>query len=293
MRTIELKPNPTPKDWSMQFVDDTDYDELFNEDVDVYRADGTPLLFLRKNILSKPAISKAWSVLSKMKISPSNMRGLAGGRPIEAWIRDDGKPTDLMRVARGWEVNSWIVGYFERSVRMPYCRSCAWNLANPEKFKKLFPMVKEVDALFKEIIPDRYENQRKFAEKTSKDFLIPGTVFTTLTLNKTFRTACHKDAGDLESGFSCLSVIRQGMFKGGNLVLPEWRIAVKLDTYDLVMFDAHEFHGNTQIIPLSPDAQRFSIVYYYREAMAKCGTAKEELNYASNRKLGDPLWEKK
>lgn len=291
MRVIKLQTQPEPKDWSMQFVDDTDYDELFDEDVDVFKPDGQPLISLRKKALSRDAVGKAWTVLKNIRISPSNMRGTAGGRATEKWVRDDGTPTGLVRVPRGWETNSYIVGYFERTVRMPYCRSCAWNLDNPDKFEKLLPMIKEVDALFEKSVPERYANQKAYAERTSKDFVIPGTVFTTLTINKTFRTACHKDAGDLESGFSCLSVVRQGIYNGGHLVLPAWRLAVKLDTYDLVMIDAHEFHGNTQIVPISKDAQRYSIVYYFREAMTKCGTAEEELNYAKSRKAGQALFE--
>lgn len=283
MKSIRLSARSNDTDWAMRFVDEGDYDVLYDEDVRVEKPDGSPLLVLRKRALSEAATQQAWNVLYKLKLISRN-RGVAAGKenPVINGVNQS---------AKGWEVASGIVGNFERTVRMPYCRKCAWNAANPEAFEALMPMTREVNALFRRDVPDRWAVQKSYADRTSPDFVIPETVFTTLTVNKNFRTACHKDAGDLEAGFSCLSVIRQGLFKGANLVLPAWRIAVKLDTYDVVMFDAHEFHGNTQLVKLTPDAQRCSVVYYFREKMIHCGSAAEELARAKNRKPGDRIFE--
>jgi hypothetical protein len=275
----------------MRFVDERDYDVLLTETTRVERPDGSPLAVLLKQALSPLLVQNAWSVLHGYYENSDN-RGTAAGIESEGRMRKDGTRSQTQRVPKGWGVYSGIIGYFERTVRMPYCRACAWNLQHPEKFNALMPMVKQVDRLFAEHVPDRYEYQKDYARRTAPDFLIPDTAFTTMTVNKNFRTACHKDAGDLAQGFSCISAIRQGAYKGGDLVLPNWRIAVKLDTYDLLLFDPHEWHGNTQIVPLTPDAQRCTIVYYYREAMIRCKSAQEELEQAKRRKTGDPLWEK-
>lgn len=291
MKNIKLSSSPELEarreiDWSMQFVDETNFDVLYNEDVTISKPDGSPLLVLLKKSLSERAVQQAWSILKDVNLKSRN-RGVAAGRENEI----QSKTGKTIESPKGWDVTSGIIGYFERTVRMPFCRSCAWNQKYPEKFAKLLPMIKEVDERFERNVPERYAVQKEYALKTSPDFVIPGTVFTTLTVNKTFRTACHKDAGDLEKGFSCLSVIRKGHYRGGHLVLPAWRIAVELDTYDLVLFDAHEFHGNTQIVPISNGAVRCSIVYYYREGILKCKSALAELEYAKNRKLGDSLWD--
>lgn len=274
----------------MRFVDDDDYDEIFNVDCKISKPDGSPLLVLLKNALSPMAVGEAWGVLKNFNPVTEN-RSVASGISAKPRIRQDGTPSQTTRVPKGWEVVSGVVGYFERSPRFPFAHACAWNQKNPEKFSHLLPMVKEVSSLFEKHVPERWAVQKSYIDKTSKDWVIPESVFTTLTINKNFRTACHKDVGDLEAGFSCLSVIREGQYVGGNLVLPNWRVAVKLDLYDLVMFDAHEFHGNTQIAPLTKNAQRCSIVYYYREAMVKCKSAKEELEFAKNKKYGEPIYE--
>lgn len=190
-------------------------------------------------------------------------------------------------------VDSGMVGFFERTPRFPYCRACAWNLKNPEAWSKLFPMAKEVDDLFKKHASDRYKNQMRVAQKSHPDFLIPGTFFSTLTVNKNFRTAYHRDAGNLPDGISCMTVIRKGKWSGANLVFPEYRVGVKLDSHDMIIFDPHELHGNTPLIKLSKDAVRCSIVYYFRDKIQHCRSAKEELSIAKNRKAGQKMFEVK
>ena len=86
----------------------------------------------------------------------------------------------------------------------------------------------------------------------------------------------HTDKGDLDEGFSCLAVWRRGEYTGGHLALPEWRIAVDMQDRDVLLMDAHQWHGNTALNLLSPDAERISLVLYYRTRMRECRTAHEE-----------------
>ena len=44
--------------------------------------------------------------------------------------------------------------------------------------------------------------------------------------------------------------------------------------------DAHEWHGNTELDLKSADAERISLVLYYRTNMLQCGTAEEEIEKA-------------
>jgi hypothetical protein len=69
--------------------------------------------------------------------------------------------------------------------------------------------------------------------------------------------------------------LRRGTYTGGVLVFPRLRVAVDLQDRDLILMDAHEWHGNTAIAGL-PDAERISVVSYYRSAMATCGTPDQE-----------------
>ncbi len=144
-------------------------------------------------------------------------------------------------------------------------------------------------------MPDRYANQAAVVARTQPEWVIPGTPFSTVTVNNTYPTGVHKDAGDLDSGFSTLSCLRRGSYTGGVLVWPRYRVAADMQDGDLLLMDAHEWHGNTRIRPFHdasvhgdpeadfrpmPDecagcsAERITVVAYYRTRLETCGTVR-------------------
>lgn len=270
-------------------MDESHYDELIDEDISLIRDTGEPLLVLLKNAIPRDLGGEAWDVLKKINLISRNRGDATGTANKQEFQKRDGAISKTTQVPRGWEVKSGIVGYFERTPRIPYCRSCSWNKYHPDEFGRLIPTLQFVSDLFKEHVPDRWAVQQERVSHTHPDWIIPGTVYSTLTVNKTFRTAAHLDAGDLAEGFSNMFVIKQGAVKGGHLVLPNFRIAVKLDNLDLVMFDAHEWHGNTQII-VGKGGVRCSVVCYYRTKMEECLSAKDEYFRVKNRKQGESLF---
>lgn len=293
MRHIKLTSKSLNKDWSMQFMDDSHYDKLIDESVKITKPDGSPLLVLLKKAMDPQITANAWSSLKKINIKTEN-RSTAAGIEAVGRVKRNGDVSSTSRVPKGWEVVSGIIGSFERTVRSPYAHHCAWNTHHPDKFAVTVPLFQQAASFFKEHVPDRYEAQMEYVRKTNPAWIVPDTAYTTVTVNKNFRTAAHLDAGDLASGFSNMIVIKQGKSLGGHLVLPNWRLAVKLDNLDLVMFDAHEWHGNTPVLKMSKDAVRCTLVCYYREHMHLCGSPEYELNQAKNRKPGQPIyWEKK
>ena len=86
--------------------------------------------------------------------------------------------------------------------------------------------------------------------KTNPDFYIKGTVFTTITINKNFRTAIHTDKGDLKEGFGNLVVCEEGKYKGGYSGFPQFGIAFDVRQGDFLAMDVHEWHCNTEITPV-------------------------------------------
>lgn len=182
-----------------------------------------------------------------------------------------------------YNIPSGIVGYMDANKRFPYCRLTAFNLNDPEKFAAALPLIRGVDSVFKEHLPERYEAQRQVVERTSTDFYISGTVFTTITVNMNFQTAVHKDVGDLKAGFGVMSALRAGRFEGCYTVFPQYRVAANMQTGDVLLADVHEWHGNS---PLHAKGkyERLSLVFYYREKIQECGTATEELERAKSTK---------
>lgn len=93
--------------------------------------------------------------------------------------------------------------------------------------------------------------------------------FTTITINKNFRTAMHRDKGNL-NGYAVLTASHIGkVFKGGLLHFPQYGIAVPLRKGDALVANVKLLHGNDTIIYPSKDSSRVSFVLYAREDFKK------------------------
>lgn len=198
-------------------------------------------------------------------------------------------------------VMSGIAGYFDRYPRIPHGRVCSYNDKNPEKFKLAFPYLNKLNSQFRELLPIRWANQRREADKLDKRFLVDETVFTTLTVNHNWRTACHRDAGDLHEGFSNICGITgpEGKgWKGAEFLLPEYRIAVNLQPGDMLLVNNHGgIHGNDELI--GEDNDRLTLVCYFREKMVDLKSWDYEMlrkQFVEERRLNKshkfqrPLW---
>lgn len=274
-----------------QKLNEDSYDLLIEEDADVYTPEGELLLRFRKKCIPSPQAVAAFNVLRKIK-GKTNNRGMASGKLYmtgEPKVKADGTLSNTNSVAKGGEAMSSIIGYFDRYPRIPYCRQTAFNGKEPEQFAKVLPFIQACDKAYSVFDGERYQLQKNWADKTSKDFIIQDTVFTTITVNQNFQTAVHTDKGDLKDGLSCITVLRGGEYQGGNLVFPHYRVAARLDSCDLLMFDSHHMHGNTPIFGKVGGFERVSLVLYYRERIIDCGTAEQELARAKTRKKGMPL----
>ncbi len=292
MRTIRLRGSLTDEatdTLSGEFMNETHYDTLLTEDADVIKPDGSILLKFRKGRIPEELCKVAHAVLRDAAQSTTN-RGMAGGKVKLSEVgREAGevgsvryypkkKDGTISKTNHANPVNSGIIGYFDRQVRFPYCRQTAFQMDNPEKIGKAMPFIQAVNEVFKTEAPDRYENQRAMIEKTHPDFYLHDTVFTTVTVNRNFQTAVHKDAGDLKTGFGVMAALRWGEYEGGYLVFPKFRVAVDMRTSDVLLADVHEWHGNTAIKGTPGRYERVSCVFYYREHMSACKSAKEELD---------------
>lgn len=276
-------------------LDDKSYRLLVKNDADVYKPDGSLLLRFRKNVIPYNIAAEAYPVLRKAATLTNN-RGTAAGflKQNQDDVPEDVKvqtgPTHYRRVRQDGtlsnteaavNVNSGIIGYFDRYPRIPYCRQTAFNIQRYTEFRDiLYPLIKSIDRLYSELVPDAYAKQRKLADETSQDFVIRGTSFTTVTVNKNWQTAVHKDAGDYPEGFGNLAVVEAGRYDGCYTCFPKYRVAADVRTCDFLAMDVHEWHGNTPIVPVSKRYERVAIVCYYRENMWKCGTAQQELERA-------------
>ena len=307
MREIRLKKEDLLSDKEADslagtFLGDDRYNILVEEDCNVYKPDGSPLIMFRRQVLPTAVCKAAYPALRKAASGAMN-RGMAGGiipgggsaniGGSRTFIKSNDNATRARPIKKDGTISntsysvsvpSGIIGYFDRYPRIPYCRLTAFNLSHPEKFQQALPFIQAVNEVFKKECPERYAAQLAMVQRTSKDFVIHGTAFTTLTINRNWRTATHKDAGDLKEGFGVMAALRAGKYTGGNLIFPKYKVAVNMQTQDVCLADVHSWHGNSPLVGIEGAYERISCVFYYRRKMSECGTAEEELDRA--KKLG-------
>jgi hypothetical protein len=267
----------------------SDYDLVVGgpdgEDVDVLKPDGSPLLVYRRGVLPPGVCRRAYPVLRKAA-TPTTNRGVASGGKRSAKVKQDGT---LDRATYAPAVESGIIGYYGRTARLPVCRATAFTAREVEGWAGVQPFLRAVNAVFARELPDRYAAQLAAVCRTPSQYVIAGTVFSTVTVNRNYRSAVHKDAGDLPEGFGVLSVLRAGDYSGGLLVFPRYGVAVDLRTRDVLLADVHEWHGNTALVGTEGEYERISCVLYFRREMVHCLPPAEELEWAKRRRPGDPL----
>tara|TARA_R110000744_G_scaffold5072_1_gene17843 strand:- start:238 stop:1161 length:924 start_codon:yes stop_codon:yes gene_type:complete len=267
------------------FPENGDFDTLIDSDCKVFNKLGQPVLYFIKNYIEPETLKKAFDSMES-SAKPTNNRGMASGGIRHSGTLKDGTKTKMSYVyPKGTtdfsnetrlQVLSGIAGYFDRSAHYDICRKTAFNKHSIEKFNKALPLINSVDKGFKEFVPERYKKQKQMIKATDPNYRIGETAFTTITINKDYRTAYHYDAGDYPKGFGNLVAYCRDI-KPMHLVLPRYGVGVNLTTNDLLLLNVHELHGNTEFIPDGPRPVRLSFVMYYRENMWKCLPPKEEL----------------
>lgn len=314
--------NDEIKDKEGAYFDEKDADVIYDEDVDVYTRDlsGAPILIakLRKQVIDPELVKVGWEGFWT-SASPSLMRGAAAGpiqlnsnywkkrKPVQTqghatrYIQPDGTVSN-MRVNN--QVFSAVLGYFNAGTAMHKipCRLTTYTRLHFENFKHGLPFISALDGCFKTLIPDRHAKQKAAAD--AKPFLrIADTAFSSVTVNRNFRTGLHMDDGDFRGGYGNLSVIERGSYHGGYTLFPQYRIGFNIRTGDFLAMDVHQWHCNTALYETPEDKKanallprihrdkvetgtlgvdkpysRVSFVCYLREKIADCDK-KETLDY--------------
>ena len=209
--------------------------------------------------------------------------------------------THVGTYSRGVAANSGIIGYINSANHKRPCRLTAFSRDHFDQYDKGLPFIRCVDDCFREHIPDAYRLQKTEAERTA--YRIADTSFSTVTVNYNFRTALHKDAGDFKDGFGNLVVLHEDVIhdggidndndndneRGGMLLFPQYKVAVKLGSGDFMAMDVHEWHCNSAL-QLQPGQFRLSFVCYLRENMERCALVNQRL-IAINGNLDGKAWD--
>lgn len=314
--------NETMEAMEGKYCTEKDADKIFDEDVDVYIINYESgkeelLAKFRKNVIPKDIIELGWEAFYETA-APSRNRGAAAG-PIQLksayWkkrkpVKTDKWSTHYMQDGKvsKMKVNnnvfSSVLGYFEETpfMKLP-CRLTSYTQRYFDNFRNGIPFIQELNKCFKSLTPSQYKAQYERASK-QPFFQIDDTAFSSVTINRNFRTALHKDAGDFSEGFGNLSVIERGQYSGGYTIFPRYKIGFNVRTSDYLAMNVHEYHCNTEMTETSTQKKfnkelpkvhfddpstgtlggeknftRISFVCYLREGLIDCKSSEAKQYY--------------
>lgn len=330
-KIIEVKASMSDADFKAKY-EGTHFEEsvvkvLVREDTDVYgiEEDGSRRLLakFRKAVIPAETVQIGWDSFRSLAM-PGRNRGAAAGPidfnspywkkrdPIKSddptaskWAiryKEKGK-TSKMRVNN--LVASGVIGFYEETPFMKAaCRMTVYTRRYLHLFLHGLPFLQAIDDQFKSLVPKEHSRQLE-AVKAKKNYQIPGTAFSTLTVNLNFRTALHKDAGDFKGGFGNLSVIEWGKYHGGYTLFPRFGVGFDVRTGDFIAMDVHEWHCNTPMYETPEDKaynmtlpdirsrdpttgligseeryQRLTFVCYFRDRLQQCDEGETAEYYA-------------
>lgn len=244
--------------------------EIFDRDVDVYvKLPDKEILVakLRKAVLDPELIKTGWEGFW-ITAGPSRNRGAAAGpiavesnywkkkKPIniKGWSANYKIPgQDVSRMRVNNNVFSSVLGYFNATpfMKLP-CRLTSYTERYWKYYKHGLPFIQAIDKCFATLVKSKYDLQLA-AAKEKPLLRIEGTAFSSITINRNFRTALHKDDGDFKDGYGNLSVLERGAYHGGYTLMPQFNIGFNVRTGDFLAMDVHQWHCNTELYETAED----------------------------------------
>jgi len=253
------------------YMGSNSYETIISEDCDMY-CQGVPIFKFRKNAFQGDLLTTAWDN-TKYLAKASRGRGASAG-PIDPesvyWKKREiykmnkwrasymvkDKKTGEMKKSKmqvNNEVASQPIGFYGKTKGLGSdlpCRLSHYTRTNMKEFQNATPYFQAIGNHYKDLLPDQYNSQMERAK--INNYHIPETPFSTITINRNFRTALHKDSGDF-GGWACLSVLEENKYSGGLFVMPKFKVAIDMRHGDLLVANVHEYHGNTELYETEED----------------------------------------
>ena len=191
-----------------------------------------------------------------------------------------------------------LFGYTDNLVYLPnqnrkqaYPQLTAPSIHQFKLYRRMWPIVWKMEDALRDKVPDywkgreiddmrgpmyRPRGQRSkffgYHKEAAQDetwnfwYSIPGSNFTSITLNWNTRFLAHTDAKNSDGALSCLAC--WGTWRGGELCFPRLDVGIAVGKRDILVCDCpRELHGT-----LSPiQGTRYSMVVYTRQGLTKAG----------------------
>lgn len=253
MQQLTINPTRARKDsWSRKVAARTDVTTLITEPTQVLTASGEVLA--------------VYDRLPATLVQP--LRRALATLPYREDTRTDGLPSRAL-----------TFGYAPRNtIRADFCKAAAITAQFPAVAVALATLLQQVLPSYQQWAPETFAmHVAQTQGKIKACWRLGETPFTSGIVNSNNQLPYHHDSGNFKRVFSLMVVIRDGM-AGGELVLPEWDVALACDDASVMIFDGQSWwHGVAPFLKTKFTGYRYSIVYYTLEQLWQCGEPDEEL----------------
>lgn len=237
---------------------EADYDELITEPTKVVDEDGSPIVVYDRIDRDYGPLLRA---LRRMRYSTTNRT-----QKIDSRGADDPNQT------------SRVFGYRPRRTgRQDWCRAVRLAYEDPRSHAQLVAWADYLTELFERHSPERWARHKELMSDVLDCWRMGDSVFTSGIANRSNPMPYHFDAGNFSGSWSGMLGFQRDM-GGGDLVLPDYRLAFRQEGGRATLFDGQGvLHGITHFNRRSRLSYRYTVVYYSMRLMKHCGTPEEEL----------------
>jgi hypothetical protein len=174
--------------------------------------------------------------------------------------------------AEGLVNTSRVFGWKPRlEFRQDFCSATSLAYEQPDEHAIVASGALLVGAKYRDVNPYLYGKHAALVEAgVLPDYQMEDEVFTSGIINENNPLKYHFDRGNFEGVWSGMLAFRRDT-EAGYLALPAYNMAVGIGHKSLFLFDGQGIlHGVTPIRLMTPDAKRYSIVYYSLQRMWQC-----------------------
>ena len=187
----------------------------------------------------------------------------------------------------GLVTNSRIFGFAPRNeLRKHPCRAVTLAAEQPKAHAVIASGAEVVARYYMESMPEiAAEHKRLTDEKVKPEYMLGDSMFTSGIVNRNNPLQYHFDSGNFGNCCSAMLGFKSDI-AGGVLCVPELDVKFEIGDRSLLLFDGQGLlHGVTPITMLSPQAMRFTVVYYALKQMWNCEYLNDELVRQRARRL--------
>ena len=163
-------------------------------------------------------------------------------------------------------------------LRRDFCTVASMAREHPDGHDELTSWASHVSDRLAAMAPEIYRHQRdKLHDLVLPDWRFGETAFTSGIVNKNNALFYHRDGGNFPDTWNAMLTLANNI-RGGELVLPEFRLAIRYTGAELSVFHAQKIiHGVMPIQLHGHDSYRYSVVYFCAQGLKNCLTPKEEV----------------